>query len=1073
MNEVISSRLKKLIVDCKTGNDIFILKGFGPECYEELQNIYKPLFSVIKQDEKINLTNLISEKRSLMRKVVNSESGVFIGLYEELLLIEGSFTDLSDSNLVVIENNYYDGFYPTAFDDSTIQQIHKMKFNIEHESLEVDEEKDLADFISDIRLIDNEVFISYLDLQDKVCPTYFKVLDPQGVNIRVVELEGEPIISDYYVENSEDLLRFKRHLEIGRLKDNEINLLVESSTGSRTKIIDALRCIMPVYPKLNINLFYQNRVAKTTVRKDFTRILYKYWKTELFREIDFYENPDMNTNKVSISQGVIIQTIVEQVEKARDNQRYQDVFVTAPTGAGKSILYQIPAIYLAQKHQLLTIVISPLKALMLDQVRQLKEKGVDFVEYINSDLSQLQKQDILSSIQQGQTSILYASPELLLAYDIRTLIGDTREIGLIIVDEAHLVTTWGRDFRIDYWYLGGYIKRLRDYRGNNGSAPFVVASFTATAVYRGNDDMVFETIASLNMNNPIKFLGNTRRENISFRISNWEKRSSYEEERMRITALRIVELIKNGKKALVYAPYRRHIDDIEALLDKEDATKVVKYHAGLDSDYKNYFEEQFRTGKASVMLATKAFGMGVDISDIEMVYHHAPTGNLCDYVQEIGRAARDPHIHGYAMQDFNEKSDLRYARVLYGLSGMKQYQLREVLAKLYRLYLQEGRRNFLVNPASFQYLFTDEENFESKLKNALLLIEKDLHAKYAYPVIIVRPKSLFSRAYAAISNEILNDFLESEYAPYITKLADEIENTRISGLKDRNYTILDIGPIYEINLRKLWEDKFTHMSFPMLKKAFYEKKLFINKFAEHVHPRFRLSMKFSSHDPEKINETFDKHVNCITEFFSGPGRSVFFKKEDVRQFLKSRGYTEVDRRKIVNALIDLFVIKQGDENRDAFLQKRNTQNQESGNPEDHEEYRVTSVIYHRTFTEVKNRLKQLLTYINSTGEISRYFAIKKNDPHMNLAYILEAFSMASYDIKGGHAPEIFIRINDPYRVSTLTMQHNSYSNAILKDIKDRQERSFSILKYFFTRLENDEARWDFIEDYFLGNTMLE
>ncbi len=134
---------------------------------------------------------------------------------------------------------------------------------------------------------------------------------------------------------------------------------------------------------------------------------------------------------------------------------------------------------------------------------------------------------------------------------------------------------------------------------------------------------------------------------------------------------------------------------------------------------------------------------------------------------------------------------------------------------------------------------------------------------------------------------------------------------------------------------------------------------------------------------------------------------------------------------------------------------------------------MTSVIYHRTFTEYKNRLGQALAYMSPDGEICRYFAVKKNDHNMNLAYILEAFSMASYDVKGGHAPEIFIRINDPYRVSTLTTQNGSYTNGILKDIKDRQERSFMILKYFFTRIDNDEARWDFIEDYFLGSAMLE
>lgn len=1075
LNKIIYNNLKAIINENKTGYDIIIMKGFNYEYLELFQDMFRPLFSVVNKNMELDLTNLISSKRNLMRAVMNFENGVTVGLYEELIMLKDRFEDLSDAHLIVIENNYYDGLYPVQYNDETIHRLEKMRFNIEQELVEDEDDESMADIISDIRIIEDEMFVSYLDLPDKVSRININILDPQKEHIEVSQLEDPTATSDYYIENPEEMLRFKRDIEMNRLDQDNINLLVESSTATKVKIMDALKCVTLVYPRINISLYYRNKVDKSVVRSEFIQILSNYWGADEFREIEFYQNPDANTNKIKISQGTIVQTIVEQVEKARDKQtqRYQDVFLTAPTGAGKSVLYQIPAIYLAQKHRLLTIVISPLKALMLDQVRQLKEKGIDYVEYINSDLSQIQKQDILSSVQNGDTSILYVSPEFLLAYDIRTLIGEGREIGLIVVDEAHLVTTWGRDFRIDYWYLGTYIKKLRDQKHFNESAPFVVASFTATAVYRGNDDMVFETIASLNMHNPIKFLGNTRRENIGFRIHNWVKRNSYEQERMQITSLRIEEMIKIGKKTLVYAPYRRHIDEIEAQINRKDAAQVVKYHSGLDSEYKAYFEEQFRSGKANVMLATKAFGMGVDISDIEIVYHHAPTGNLCDYVQEIGRAARDPQINGLAMQDFNAISDLRYARVLYGLSGMKQYQLREVLAKLYKLYLQEGRRNFLVNPASFQYLFNNEDDFENKLKNALLLIEKDLQAKYAYPVIIVRPKSLFSRAYAAISNEILDEFLSSEYAPYVTKLVDEKENARVGGQIDRGYTIIDIGPIYEINLKKLWEDKFSRMSFPMLKKAFYDKQLFNGKFAENVHPRFHLSMRFSDHDLDKIHDTFIKHVDCIVDFFSGPGRSRFFKKEDIRQYLKSKGYPEVERRKIVNALIDLFVIKPGEENRDAFLQKRNAQIMEGGNPEDNEEYRVTSVIYLRTFTDIKNRLTQMLQYLSPTGEISRYFAVKKNDHNMNLAYILEAFSLATYDVKGGHAPEIFIRINDPYRVSTLVAQHNNYSNAILKDIKDRQERSFMILKYFFSQLDNDEGRWNFIEDYFLGNTILE
>lgn len=127
----------------------------------------------------------------------------------------------------------------------------------------------------------------------------------------------------------------------------------------------------------------------------------------------------------------------------------------------------------------------------------------------------------------------------------------------------------------------------------------------------------------------------------------------------------------------------------------------------------------------------------------------------------------------------------------------------------------------------------------------------------------------------------------------------------------------------------------------------------------------------------------------------------------------------------------------------------------------------------RVFNETGKRLANLLHNINSTGEISQYLAVKRSDPNMNLAYILEAYSMGSYEVKGGESPEIFIRINDPYRISTLVANDKAYSNTILRDIKERQERSFRILRHFFVSLNDDEERWDFVENYFLGRITLD
>lgn len=160
---------------------------------------------------------------------------------------------------------------------------------------------------------------------------------------------------------------------------------------------------------------------------------------------------------------------------------------------------------------------------MQDQKEKLISRGYTRVEAFNSDLiTQVEKEAVLKRIKDGEVDLLYLSPETLLSYSIETIIGD-REIGLLIVDEAHIVTTWGVGFRPDYWYLGNYINRLRHRIQVNRSEKrkiyhFPVCAFTATAINGGIDDSVGETIISLYMENPIKYIGYTKREDIKFKI---------------------------------------------------------------------------------------------------------------------------------------------------------------------------------------------------------------------------------------------------------------------------------------------------------------------------------------------------------------------------------------------------------------------------------------------------------------------------------------------------------------------------------------------------------------------------
>ena len=347
------------------------------------------------------------------------------------------------------------------------------------------------------------------------------------------------------------------------------------------------------------------------------------------------------------------------------------------------------------------------------------------METFNSDLiSQVEKEAVLNRIKAGEVDLLYLSPETLLSYSIETIIGD-REIGLLIIDEAHIVTTWGMGFRPDYWYLGGYINRLRNQIQTTAGKmrktyDFPICAFTATAINGGVDDSVSDTVISLYMENPVKFIGYVRREDIKFDVKMCETRklpqTVYESKKTEAMSSRIVKWLAEKEKTIVYFPYAQNAFD---------ASRGVRGFAGIKTDPrigvftgKNVDElstetfnekkretfEKFRTGEQPIMYATKAFGMGVDIDDVQNVYHYAVSGNLCDYIQEIGRVARKPEMTGVAITDFFY-NDMTYMNKLFGMSRIRQYQIKKVLEGIYDVYKsKKGARSFLISPQSFTYL---------------------------------------------------------------------------------------------------------------------------------------------------------------------------------------------------------------------------------------------------------------------------------------------------------------------------------------------------------------------------------
>lgn len=400
----------------------------------------------------------------------------------------------------------------------------------------------------------------------------------------------------------------------------------------------------------------KERRVPEACREEIGALLGEIYGYTQFRELEIYDDLFKGKETTTLSQGQLIEHVVREAEKGlgESGGSPDNLLLTAPTGSGKSLLFQLPAIYLGRRYGTLTLVVSPLKALIVDQVESLQDQGYGRVAYASSDLSPEQKAEVYRRVREGEVDLFYLSPELLLSYDIHHFVGD-RHIGLVVVDEAHTVTTWGKEFRVDYWFLGRYLAGLKQTLGYT----FPLFALTATAVWNpaGDNDMVFETVRSLQMEPCVLYIGTVKRSNIGFDIRQLQLQEgeTYDKAKQRAVSARVDDYL-DGHKTLLYYPFAGGIDmRIKSWVKPADWPLVASYYGKKDKVQKAAIVDAFKDGSKRLIVATKAFGMGVDISDIDRVYHVAPSSTFVDYVQEIGRAARDASVQGISATDFHER----------------------------------------------------------------------------------------------------------------------------------------------------------------------------------------------------------------------------------------------------------------------------------------------------------------------------------------------------------------------------------------------------------------------------------
>ena len=357
------------------------------------------------------------------------------------------------------------------------------------------------------------------------------------------------------------------------------------------------------------------------------------------------------------------------VEAATRNKSLLAIF---PTGGGKSITFQLPAIMAGENAKGLTVVISPLQSLMKDQVDNLAKFGIADAVTINGLLSPIERKEAIERVADGVASLLYISPESLRSPTVEKLLL-SRNVVRFVVDEAHCFSAWGQDFRVDYLYIGTFIKQLQEKKQRQSQIP--VSCFTATAKRKVVEDICDYFKTKLNLDLEL-FESSATRTNLRYKVL-FQRNEAEKYETLR----RLVE--EKNCPTIVYVSRTKRAVQIATKLTA-DGFEAKPFHGKMESSEKIENQDAFISDKVRIIVSTSAFGMGVDKKDVGLVVHYDISDSLENYVQEAGRAGRDPSLTADCYILFNE-NDLDKHFIRLNQTKLNQSEIQQIWTAIKRI----------------------------------------------------------------------------------------------------------------------------------------------------------------------------------------------------------------------------------------------------------------------------------------------------------------------------------------------------------------------------------------------------